>query len=476
MLRAYIRTEGDCFVPGGYVAPGGFRLGAWVRAARAASEQGLLTAGQVAELGSVDVCKWGSVPAPRDLAAQVRQLKEQQGELADLQQAIDKLPDHGIMLLAGEAPLSKIGVAASRSALARSKPASPQPAAAPSTPAAPVPVAADGGGMGVAVAPKPAAVGAAKPVLGVVLMLEETECANCSAAAAQKRKALEYLKTQLPFALVEWPAVHTKPCPIWSHNQRTEQHDTTTTHALVLDAFVRHASEDVLVVFEYEALAHAPQMQKTADYVRNMTTDLLSMGNCDTGWTNPAECMHAYAATKHGAQLLLRQLDHCGDPLAQQVSRMQGLSWATLAAVPSSAAPDTLIAAAPKDEMQHPTPAALVVLLRASRRLEPAMPSPRPPPALPSRRPRARSRDEDPPAAAGNLRLLPLLPLRLLPRLRQEEPRRAGRQAHRGRPGGCGRQQGAQGRASGCRLPACSGRPALRPAVCRKCRRRRDPR
>ena len=128
-----------------------------------------------------------------------------------------------------------------------------------------------------------------------------------------------------------------------SITQQPEQHSVTMTHAQVLDAFVRHASEDVLVVLEYDALAHTPQVQAAADHVRNMTTDLLSLGDCAGGWTTGSDCMHAYATTKRGAKLLLEQLDHCGEPLAQQVRNMRGL---TMASAVATSAEQMLIAPA----------------------------------------------------------------------------------------------------------------------------------
>ena len=118
-------------------------------------------------------------------------------------------------------------------------------------------------------------------------------------------------------------------------NEFDKGHGSNLAHIAAWDSFWRSRrscgleSNDILIVFEYDALPGRPDAGEiTIEAVKSMTTDFMFLGYC---YHKPHHhpllnkqapyCLHAYAMTLRGAKIMLDEMDACGPFADVQVAR-----------------------------------------------------------------------------------------------------------------------------------------------------------
>lgn len=177
----------------------------------------------------------------------------------------------------------------------------------------------------------------------------------------------------LPFPVVEWPAVFTRPCPQYRvGGHKTERglalahyqiwidfifFDNDVLHALsksevkgsyastswssssgTFSAFengtllrngIPFLEDDIIVIFEDDADIAVIDINTTiAEELSSMTTDILYLGWCDGRAARPVPlCAHAYALTRRGARRAVQYFEPCGLALDEQLVIMGKNKW-----------------------------------------------------------------------------------------------------------------------------------------------------
>lgn len=177
---------------------------------------------------------------------------------------------------------------------------------------------------------------------------------------------------QLPFPVMEWPAVFTKACPRFRNGHKTERglafahyqiwsdfvffdHDilaqasahedgmfksTTSTSTSNLFTYenrtfykngIPFLESDILVIFEDDADIAVVDIEETMrDELASMSTDMLYLGWCNGRLARPVPlCTHAYALTRKGCRKLIKYFEPCGLALDEQFVIMGKNNWIT---------------------------------------------------------------------------------------------------------------------------------------------------
>lgn len=181
------------------------------------------------------------------------------------------------------------------------------------------------------------------------------------------------LSLELPFELVHWPAVITRPCPQNRHGQKTERgvglahyqvwldfiffdHDVlkeiplgikgiynSTTWSSTSGMFAAtedgslykndkvYRDDDILVIFEDDAESIVTHTNETIlEELNEMTTDILYLGWCEGRLARPVPlCTHAYAVTRRGARILVDKYEPCGKAIDEQMVQICKNGWLT---------------------------------------------------------------------------------------------------------------------------------------------------
>jgi hypothetical protein len=183
------------------------------------------------------------------------------------------------------------------------------------------------------------------------------------------------LSAELPFELVHWPAVMTRPCPQNRHGHKTERgvalahfqiwsdfvffdHDvldnlkkgidgggaynsssysstsgffSATSSGALFKNGVPYLENDVLVVFEDDAESVVKDTSGTLiEELSSMTTDLLYLGWCEGRLARPVPlCTQAYALTRSGARKMVQLYEPCGMALDEQMVKFCKNNWIT---------------------------------------------------------------------------------------------------------------------------------------------------
>jgi hypothetical protein len=181
-------------------------------------------------------------------------------------------------------------------------------------------------------------------------------------SAIRSKNALKMIG-QLPFPVTHWPPVFTKACPFTKHQHRTERglvyahyqiwlefvffdHDVLQSLARKEVKGLYHSTawssrsgtfmaaengslyknglpffeDDIIVIFEDDAdIAVTNIVDAMRNELSNMTTDLLYLGWCEGRLAKPVPlCTQAYAMTRRGARIAIRNFEPCGLALDEQ--------------------------------------------------------------------------------------------------------------------------------------------------------------
>lgn len=190
--------------------------------------------------------------------------------------------------------------------------------------------------------------------------------------AEQRELNAREMHRQLPFPVMEWPAVFTRACPRFRNGHKTERglalahyqiwsdfvffdHDIlsqaskhkdgsfkstsfTSTSSLFSyenGTFYRNGipflESDILVLFEDDADIAVVDIQEVMrDELSSMSTDLLYLGWCNGRLARPVPlCAHAYAVTRAGCRKLMNYFEPCGMALDEQFVIMGKNNWIT---------------------------------------------------------------------------------------------------------------------------------------------------
>lgn len=185
------------------------------------------------------------------------------------------------------------------------------------------------------------------------------------------------LTAELPFELVHWPAVMTRPCPQNRHGHKTERgvalahfqiwsdfiffdHDVldnlargitntynSTSFSSTSGFFsanptgelfkngIPFLDDDILVVFEDDAESVVKDTAVTLiEELSSMTTDLLYLGWCEGRLARPVPlCTQAYALTRRGARKMVKYFEPCGMALDEQMVKICKNKWVSFRTV-----------------------------------------------------------------------------------------------------------------------------------------------
>eukprot|EP01038_Epipyxis_sp_PR26KG_P011060 gene11060-14845_t len=192
-------------------------------------------------------------------------------------------------------------------------------------------------------------------------------------------KNIQDLMNLLPFPLVEWPSLFSKPCPHFAQGHKTERglaiahyriwldfiyfdrevlermdhlkHDnyyasednnyimyTTTNHSAnttINGKLYKNGNlfseDDIIVIFEDDADSAIIDLNTTMiEELSKMTTDVLFLGWCDGRAARPVPlCMHAYALTRRGARKFVKYFEPCGRAIDEQLVIIAKNGWLT---------------------------------------------------------------------------------------------------------------------------------------------------
>jgi hypothetical protein len=195
---------------------------------------------------------------------------------------------------------------------------------------------------------------------------------NASSIVELREQSAREMYQQLPFPVMEWPAVFTKACPRFKNGHKTERglafahyqiwsdfvffdHDilaqasthkdgsfksTTLTSTSNLFSYenqtlykngIPFLESDILVIFEDDADIAVIDIQETMrDELASMTTEMLYLGWCNGRLARPVPlCTHAYAITRAGCRKLIKYFEPCGLALDEQFVIMGKNNWIT---------------------------------------------------------------------------------------------------------------------------------------------------
>jgi hypothetical protein len=194
-------------------------------------------------------------------------------------------------------------------------------------------------------------------------------------AAMRSRNARDMI-AQLPFPVVHWPPIFTKPCP-YSKNQHKTERGLAFAHLQIWLDFVYfdadviatykrgdvkgkgmytntafssvsgtysvaengtlykngkvYSEDDIIAIFEDDADIAVVNINETmVDEFSTMTTDLLFLGWCKGRAARPVPlCAHAYALTRRGARKAIEHFEPCGLALDEQLVIFGKNNWLT---------------------------------------------------------------------------------------------------------------------------------------------------
>jgi hypothetical protein len=180
------------------------------------------------------------------------------------------------------------------------------------------------------------------------------------------------LSAELPFELVHWPSVVTRPCPQNRHGHKTERGVSLAHYQIWLDFIyfdqdvidllqkglvkgiynsttwtstggmfaasengtlyknnIPFQDNDILVVFEDDAESVILDTNNTViEELSAMNTDLLYLGWCEGRLARPVPlCTQAYAVTRRGARKLVKYFEPCGPGIDEQMVRICKNNW-----------------------------------------------------------------------------------------------------------------------------------------------------
>eukprot|EP01035_Chromulina_nebulosa_P019840 gene19840-25789_t len=183
---------------------------------------------------------------------------------------------------------------------------------------------------------------------------------------------IQNLTNDLPFQLVHWPAIYTRPCPQNRHGHKTERglavahyhiwldfiffdHDvldelakgsihgeyTSTTWTSTSGIFTAYdngtlykngkpfSEDDILVIFEDDAISAIKDCNTTMiEELSDMSTDFLYLGWCEGRLARPVPlCSHSYAVTRRGARKLAKYFEPCGMAIDEQFVKFAKNDW-----------------------------------------------------------------------------------------------------------------------------------------------------
>lgn len=220
-------------------------------------------------------------------------------------------------------------------------------------------------------------------VFGSILMTDAGEPVKETAANETNFAALRCLHardmySKLPFPVVEWPALFTKPCPQKRHGHKSErglafahlqiwldfiyfdpdvllavaksevkenEPYVSTSYSSSSGLYVAHKNgslykngvpyleDDIMVIFEDDADFGIPAVDMNSTLLEElsaMSSDLLYLGWCEGRMARPVPlCTHAYAVTRRGARKLVRHFEPCGLALDEAFVVMCKNKWIT---------------------------------------------------------------------------------------------------------------------------------------------------
>ena len=174
---------------------------------------------------------------------------------------------------------------------------------------------------------------------------------------------------QLPFPVVEWPSVFTRPCPSSKHKHRTERGVALAHYQIWLDFIyfdyknidtktssnsrkqdmsfskdnqgilykngIPFKDDDIIVIFEDDAdIAIKNANETIIEELQQMSTDILYLGWCNGRAARPVPlCAHAYALTRRGARQAVKHYEPCGLAVDEQFVIMGKNKWLTFRTV-----------------------------------------------------------------------------------------------------------------------------------------------
>jgi len=183
------------------------------------------------------------------------------------------------------------------------------------------------------------------------------------------------IQKQLPFPVVEWPSVFTRPCPASKHKHRTERgvalahyqiwldfiyfdydfitkekgtNDIKNSHKIKNEILfskdndgnlykngIPFKDDDIIVIFEDDAdIAIKNANETIIEELQKMSTDILYLGWCNGRAARPVPlCAHAYALTRRGARQAVKHYEPCGLAVDEQFVIMGKNKWLTFRTV-----------------------------------------------------------------------------------------------------------------------------------------------
>jgi hypothetical protein len=216
-------------------------------------------------------------------------------------------------------------------------------------------------------------------VYGAIIMstyAHDTTIFNAINISLAREQNAREMYQQLPFPVMEWPAIITRGCPryVKTQNQKSERGLTLAHYQIWLDfiyfdhevlqlsqqpnftnieiistqstsksgifsyvngTYYRNNApfldNDVLVIFEDDADIAVIDIQNTIqDELSTMTTDLVYLGWCNGRLARPVPlCAHAYAVTRAGCRKLVKYYEPCGLVVDEQFVIMAKNNWIT---------------------------------------------------------------------------------------------------------------------------------------------------
>jgi hypothetical protein len=178
------------------------------------------------------------------------------------------------------------------------------------------------------------------------------------------------IQKQLPFPVVEWPSIFTRPCPSSKHTHKTERGVALAHYQIWLDFIyfdykdidtkssmnsrskekvsfskddkgnlykngIPFKDDDIIVIFEDDAdIAIKNANETIIEELQQMSTDILYLGWCNGRAARPVPlCAHAYALTRKGARQAVKHYEPCGLAVDEQFVIMGKNKWLTFRTV-----------------------------------------------------------------------------------------------------------------------------------------------